>query len=684
MLHSAITLDSSMKTTDAIKALTNYHDDAVVVIRRRKGTEIYWYTKKVADFRKFDITNLATLENVFGLHEPMGSQTYQIRLLSRDQIDTLSGVLLDGERVVGILVAPPSSGPRSTFAIRADTGPKVDFEVASGQHTEEVFVLSPGGQPVATTSESRPAQGQISPYPRLYAPDNVSPSQEFDLIIGLSSERVDGVAGGPMKLTIAEEEFDMTVQVFADGFHSPEADGLRRTLRVNRSSFEKAETKVKLIAPQTDDLLVTVIEVQYSYKSNVVGKVWREIRVVPVGNSVPEKKPKTGVRAISNLEPGSTPDLTVTITVGRDDRVLLWSFDTDLIPVLSYREPPRSEFDQDSARTFAFNNVKSIVDADGTDLIDDKLRGVGRTIARKMPREFWEVLAKVWSQTKETRGEVPSLLLISEDPYIPWELAITEKPYIGTSLVDASRPPFLGAQVKVGRWLPAGPSMPEGLLYPRLPPEVGIDITKLALVVGEYKGTQALPEAIEEGKELKTVYPAVWLNATRDDLNDLLDDSLRVEGEPVSVQAVHFACHGAVFPADAKYSGIVLSDTGLRLGEDMVIGNKMTQEHQPFVFINACEVGMASETLGAYGGLAAAFLNEGCRGFIAPLWKVNDKIAREIAVNFYKQALVKGDDVSEALRETRRGFSINGTIPASTYLAYIFYGHPNLVLHKAS
>ncbi len=102
------------------------------------------------------------------------------------------------------------------------------------------------------------------------------------------------------------------------------------------------------------------------------------------------------------------------------------------------------------------------------------------------------------------------------------------------------------------------------------------------------------------------------------------------------------------------------------------------------MFLNACEVGQAQEVLAKYGGLAGAFLNEGCRGFIAPLWSIDDNIAREIALEFYKRTLDENVEVSQVMREMRSKFDFNADIPISTYLAYTFYGHPKLILSKVS
>jgi hypothetical protein len=651
MLRGALTLVAETTVQDAISALQPYPDITYVVIKRWQGTDLFWYTRKVSDIRNLAHLGHQTLAEALNLSAGPFSRILQRRKYSRRKLASLSGILLDGQRVMGVLVS-------------------------SRDFSHHDLLDEAGSSPPLAADSSAQAK-TLSPYPRLEAPDNVASGQAFDLTIGLSREQLPGIAGGPWNIETNSEEFDLTLQVFAEGFGSP--GGLRPTLHVFRSRFEEAESRVKLIAPQVKEVLLAALEVQYSYQGQVVGKAWREIRVVPLHIQPPAGEPKKGAQPVSTPAPEGAPDLTVTLKAGRDGRSLFWAFDT-------YPPQPGSEdaisthLGQDSAQTFAFSHIQTIAESDGQVNLDDRLRGVGRKIAARMPPQFWQILDRVWSQVK-LQGKTPSLLLISEDPYIPWELAVTEAPFVREALVDPSFPPFLGSQLKMGRWLPPGPDLPAGSLHPRLPPETVVKIARMALVVGDYEENQELPEAKAEGKDLKTLCPAIQLGATLADMDRLLDGQLREDGQAVAVQAIHFACHGSLF-SDPRYSGILLSDSGVRLGEDLITGNTMTHKDRPFVFANACEVGQATVTLGAYGGLAAAFLGGGCRGFIAPLWKIDDKVAHQIAVYFYRRTLINGIEVSEVLREVRSRFDMTQEMPAATYLAYVYYGHPGLVLKK--
>ena len=104
----------------------------------------------------------------------------------------------------------------------------------------------------------------------------------------------------------------------------------------------------------------------------------------------------------------------------------------------------------------------------------------------------------------------------------------------------------------------------------------------------------------------------------------------------------------------------------------------------PLIFLNACQLAQSTgDLLCDYGGLAGAFLIEGCRGFLAPLWSVDDTQAHDLAIEFYRLALTEGVEVGEVLRRLRLLFLTSAKTAGharTTPLAYVFYGHPELHL----
>jgi CHAT domain-containing protein len=79
--------------------------------------------------------------------------------------------------------------------------------------------------------------------------------------------------------------------------------------------------------------------------------------------------------------------------------------------------------------------------------------------------------------------------------------------------------------------------------------------------------------------------------------------------------------------------------------------------------------------------MAEAFLFAGASGVIAPLWSIDDRVAREIAIRFYNRAL-SGEAPAEILRTERGAFRDSPEVTSSTYLAYQYFGHPALRLDR--
>jgi len=98
------------------------------------------------------------------------------------------------------------------------------------------------------------------------------------------------------------------------------------------------------------------------------------------------------------------------------------------------------------------------------------------------------------------------------------------------------------------------------------------------------------------------------------------------------------------------------------------------------VFLNACQVGTAGADLGRMAGFPGALARGGVSGFIAPLWEVQDHVARDTAAAFYRFALDQAQEVGEAWRTLRARTPAGGSI---TPWAYVFYGHPCLRLDRA-
>ncbi len=664
MIVSAVMLDARVTVAEAAIALESFPDAVWVAIRRPVGMDLYWYAFKIEDLRvTWDVWTPDTpLDVALNLHETDAVEVHD-SLAAVPENPTQIGVLADGD-LVAVVVPERQAATRSLR-------PGGDMPMSAPPPSAGAGPPETGAEPPVARNGGT---GPFSAYPAVEAPEQVHPGSRFDLTVGLAPEAAPGTAGSAMTLTDVDETFDLVVQISAQGFGAPE--GIRRFLHVRRDQPETSSVAVALVAPNQDEPSRHVIEVEYSHEGVLIGRAWREVIVTAV--PVADVEVRSDGAAMTTPPPGTATDLTVTVIEGATPGSMMWTFisphDIELPDHQVETRVPSV-----NAQAFAYSQIIRIGDVDGSSLLPNLLTGIGRDVAAAAPVEFWEVVDRAW----RAADGVPTLLFVSSDPYVPWELASTEDDYVAPELTDDGLPATLGAQLRMGRWIPPGPRSPRGMQRPAMPPPRRVDIDTMALVVGDYlaeRGQRPLPHAIKEGKELARRYPTIWRSATLEQVDELFDDRLRERGEPVHVQAVHIACHGEVDGANPQHNGIVLSDDNRRLTSLMIRGSTLGRSSQPFVFVNACQVGQADQGLGDYGGLAGAFLKEGARGFIAPLWSVNDVIAHDTALEFYRLTVDDGVTVGAAMQQIRARYDTTADTPASTPLAYAFYGHPDLTL----
>jgi len=307
----------------------------------------------------------------------------------------------------------------------------------------------------------------------------------------------------------------------------------------------------------------------------------------------------------------------------------------------------------------AEGRVRETAGAEGASKLYRTLIGLGDEIAASMPPHIWRALSDIAARV---RHRPPTVLIISDEPHVPWELA-----RMPTVLRDDA-PPLLAAQVVVGRWMHSRDGRPP------LPPRSDVEVRSMATVSGDYSATRdwpPLPHAREEADTLRTRYGAEPVEGTLANIERLLDRA-------VVPEALHFAMHGLHDP-DGVQDGLVTVDAD-SITPEMIRG--YTLPNAPFVLLNACPVGSGQSALGAAAGIAPAFLRAGASAVIAPLWSVSDRIAKELTLWFYEQ-IRTGIPPGEALRAMRTRFrpESEGRPLSATCLAFRLYGHPKLVVH---
>ena len=294
---------------------------------------------------------------------------------------------------------------------------------------------------------------------------------------------------------------------------------------------------------------------------------------------------------------------------------------------------------------------------DDVDLFSDELRAFGGQLFDQLfPEELQKTL---W----EHHSTINSIMVISTEPFIPWEL-VHLKPPGQKNLPDETK--FLG-QMGLVRWLYDAGWPPES---------IQIRNQRVYCIIPQYPiAKYQLPQAQQECKLLVENFQAVLVEPQQKPVLDLIKAS--------QFDLLHFAGHGVVDPKNMTSSKLMLEG---RLEGNQYIKNYLNStiveqffhlekdENRPMIILNACQVGQSSYALTGMSGFAQAFLKGGAGVFVGPLWSVGDRPARIFIESLYRE-LINGLNLSEATSLARNTAKQTGD---ATWLAYSVYGHPHL------
>jgi hypothetical protein len=309
----------------------------------------------------------------------------------------------------------------------------------------------------------------------------------------------------------------------------------------------------------------------------------------------------------------------------------------------------------------------------------EALRARGHKLFEQLiPPDLQQVL---W----DNRARIDSIWVISEEPFIPWEMVLVHDP--GKKLSPDDGALFL-AQMGLVRWL----NNVEGWV----PSQVRIRKDRAFYVIPNYpEGSDyELSETQTEGAFLKKTFGGA--TAVTPQPNEVLA-LLNKRG---AFDLFHFAGHGFANSKDITNSELLLEGTVNKKGEwvpshinasDVEAHARLedAEGNRPMVVINACKTGRQGYELTGIGGMAKAFLGgekggvAGAAVFVGTLWSVGDNTARTFTEQFYT-ALLAGKTVAQAsiaAREAARTAKDN-VLDQSTWLAYVVYGHPDAKLVK--
>jgi tetratricopeptide (TPR) repeat protein len=286
------------------------------------------------------------------------------------------------------------------------------------------------------------------------------------------------------------------------------------------------------------------------------------------------------------------------------------------------------------------------------------------------------------------RRGVKSLLILSDEPHIPWELI---KPYrvdSATGVLEAEDD-FWGATFALTHWLRGRPPAQQ-LSAQRIvafaagwgPRPAGESATHRNMVVADTTSTSpteapaspGLPALPCANAELAALCSLEALGA-RIEVHPLRRQHLQEAFERGTFDVLHLAAHGSFGGTSAADRSAVITDDGLFRAADLsprLLGHLRRSE--PLIVFNTCDSGRLGFSLTRLGSWGATFVHLGCGAFVGTLWPVTDEAALEFARSFYL-FLAQGFTIGEAMMHSR--LAVRRRRPNDpTWLAYCCFADP--------
>jgi len=661
-------LDSGLDAASALGRLRMRPETGMVLVRRQLAEKVTWHAlsrnrvERALAGQDGLIGNLLTLDATNEFPEVPFADIGGLE-------DMPHGVIVDGGVVIGLsenygaqALDRPRRGGGSTIIEPPQTARPMPPATPNGGSGEPVRGNGGGG------SSSWRADAALE------APQVVEPNSTFTLTVRLDTPE------SPDSSDVAIELEDDVTIIEIDVHLATAFTVMDPSNGVGHLSVERATMVHQAVAftlrvddpPPTFDpesgTWLERIQVLFSYRGRPVGQAWREVLVNVAGTASSRRLlEEASLDAGAELEIAEMPDdRDLTIEISNAGSPASGDY---VVRVLSaHLDPPIAPMQirlGADATSFGTQLIEPIGQVVSGMLTYETILGLGDTIAAVLPASFWEAISTVVAAVSALRpGAVPDVVLLTDERQVPWELAKMPNP------ADGDRPPLLGAQLNIGRWP----------VKPPLTGETELEVGRLGVIVGNYAlgaRVEPLPKAVEEAKLLKQTYEAVTATATEFGLNQALEGSMGTPGK--LIDALHYAGHGEQ-QADAQYSYLMLDD-GRKVPELIFRQAQLAKDRDSFLFLNACQVGVGAERLGQAAGATGSAVHGGFRGVVAPLWSVTDVTAKQFAVDFY-EAQAAGQSIGEFMRQARSNFAENDAGSAdSTWVAYVFYGHPRLRLN---
>lgn len=505
----------------------------------------------------------------------------------------------------------------------------------------------------------------FSAYPRLDAPAEVEPEAIFEVVVGFRAEADPSLDTGE-PIVVDNPDLDKSCLVIL------RAEGADVIGDYYKQLALKQDTAVIFTCRAHVNVAEILLSVDYFYDNQPIGLAQRRVRL---STAPPADDNPDDAEVETMLDPMRLPDaaqyVDLNLIIHKIGPKLSWELSSHHLgspPIIITTE-------LSDPRQFCANLLTGLKTENSRGaLAYNILTNIGRKIADEMPSEFFETLQAVYQVIKR----IPTLLILTNEPYIPWELALLDDPLDP----DPTCPSFLSTQSIIGRWI----------YHKRVPtpPPVSLHIAQTTVAASDYSDSGQLGYlnlALQEQADLVAYFHACGLAVTELEMTHEFKAFLsRLKGKPGHL--LHIAAHGLVdLEANEEYLFLAGNRREKLLPSAMVPAlRKKEPPHFTFVFLNACQVGIAGEALGQAAGFPGDLICNGVQGFIAPLWEIHGKDAYHLAKAFYLAAVDQATPLAEFLYKWRhekyKEWLLNNDKEAgsTTPMAYIFYGHPRLRL----
>jgi hypothetical protein len=266
---------------------------------------------------------------------------------------------------------------------------------------------------------------------------------------------------------------------------------------------------------------------------------------------------------------------------------------------------------------------------------------------------------------------VRSLLVLSDEAHVPWELV---RPFRAGEGGSMSEEPSWGETFALARWLRGRPPARCLPLRRALVVGAGQGGAPVRDMVRKKQEAPALVESVAE--ECALVQGLSARGATVQTVPARKEDFLQaLEGGGFDL--LHAASHGTrgtIPDADA----LLLEDGPLRVLDLPPRLGPVLWRTRPLVFFNACHSGRLGDGPVRAGSWGARLVELGCGGFIGTLCPVTDRAALTFARAFYARA-GRGQAIGEVVRAAR--LEVRQAHPDDpSWLAYRCFADPTALL----